>query len=111
MLPLFNKFILTAGAVAALAVAVLPAAASAGEVYNRVENQQARINQGVRSGSLTYGEYSRDEWHLQRINAQRRFDLRQNGGHLTPGEYNRLNRELNRNSNRIYFTKHNRFRQ
>jgi hypothetical protein len=108
---LLSKIVLTAGALAAFAVATVPIAASAGEVSNRVHNQQARIDQGVASGQLTGREFFRDENHLARINAQRRFDLRQNGGRLTPGEQFHLNRELNHNSNRIYFTKHNRAHQ
>lgn len=108
---LLSKIVLTAGALAAFAVATVPIAASAGEVSNRVHNQQARIDRGVASGQLTGREFFRDENHLARINAQRRFDLRQNGGRLTPGEQFHLNRELNHNSNRIYFTKHNRAHQ
>jgi len=108
---LIGKFMLTAGAVAAFAAVSVPSAAQAGEVHNRVQNQQARINQGVRNGSLTYREYSHDESRLDRINAQRRFDLRQNGGRLTPGERARLNGELNNSSRHIYFTKHNSFNQ
>ena len=102
---LITKTILTGGALAAFALAALPA--SAGEVHNRVGDQQRRIDQGVRSGQLTQGEYVRDQNHLARINAQRRSDLRQNGGTLTGAEKAQLNRELNRNSERIYFTKHN----
>jgi hypothetical protein len=109
--PLFSKSILGAGAIAAFALAISPVAASAGEVHNRVNNQQARINQGVRDGQLTQGEYDRDENHLDRINAQRDRDLSKDGGHLTPGQSHQLNRELNNNSNRIYFTKHDRARQ
>ena len=104
---LISKSIIAAGALAAFALAAAPLAASAGEVHNRVVNQQVRINQGLRNGQLTRGEYLRDEGHLAHINAQRRFDLHQNGGYLTPGEKYHLNRELNRNSGRIYVTKHN----
>ncbi len=96
--------VMTAGV---LAVSTLPLAAQAGEVHNRVEYQQGRIAQGVHSGQLTYGEYSRVEGRLDAINAQRRADLRANGGYLTPGERSHLNRELNRNSSHIYFDKHN----
>jgi hypothetical protein len=106
-----GKIILTAGAVAAFVVAALPSGAQAGEVGNRARVQQARINQGVRNGSLTYREYAHDESHLARINAQRRFDLYKNGGSLTPAERARLNGELNVNSGRIYYTKHNAFNQ
>ncbi|MGH7707066.1 MAG: hypothetical protein ACREM6_03930, partial [Vulcanimicrobiaceae bacterium] len=85
-----------------------PLAARAGEVGSRVENQHDRLAQGVRSGQLTRGEFARDQSRLHRVNAQRHADLRANGGHLTSGETAKLNRELNRNSNNIYFTKHNR---
>jgi len=90
-----------------LAMSTLPLAAQAGEVWNRVENQQDRINQGVRNGSIGFGEYYWDESHLRAINAQRTYDLRHDDGHLTPAQYNRLNRELNVESARIYWTKHN----
>jgi hypothetical protein len=88
-------------------IALVPLAASAGEVENRIHDQQARINQGVRDGSLTAGEYRRVDGSLDRIQAQRNRDLRANGGHLTPGEYAHLNREENRLSDRIAFDKHN----
>jgi hypothetical protein len=100
--------LMTAGA---LTAATLPLAAQAGEVHNRVDRQQARIAQGVRSGQLTRGEYDSVENHEDAINAQRRRDLRADGGHLTPGQQSQLNHELNRNSNRIYFDKHNLRRQ
>jgi hypothetical protein len=102
---MFHKIAIITAAFAAL---VAPLAASAGEVGNRVENQQDRIQQGVRSGQLTFGEYRNDERHLDGINDQRRADLRRNDGHLTPWQHAQLNRELNHNSGRIYFTKHNR---
>ncbi len=101
-----TKLIATVAAAGALAAAALPA--SAGQVYNRVENQHDRLQQGVASGQLTRSEYNHDTWRLNRINAQRRNDLRRNDGHLTPAEQARFNRELNRSSNGIYFTKHNR---
>jgi hypothetical protein len=104
---LFGKVLLALLTSGVLAASTLPLAAQAGEVYNREHDQQARINQGVRNGSLTYGEYRSDENHLARINAQRRYDLRQDGGHLTGAQSHQLNRELNNNSERIYYTKHN----
>ena len=92
-------------------VALIPLAASAGEVENRVHNEQARINQGVRNGSMTYGEYHRTESRLDQIQAQRNRDLRANDGHLTRREDAHLNHEENNLSSRIYFDKHNRFNQ
>jgi hypothetical protein len=105
------KIVLTTSAVAVLATAALPLAASAGEVQNRFNAQQHRINRGVADGQLTRGEYGRDESHLRRDERERNADLRRDGGHLTAGQRNRLNRQLNRNSNSIYFTKHNRAHQ
>ena len=79
---MFRKVLLTT---ALLAVAIAPLAASAGEVDNRVNREQARINQGVRDGQLTHGEYNRVESREDRINAQRERDLNRDGGHLTRG--------------------------
>jgi len=103
---MFDKALLTKLALVAgfLSLAV---PANAGEVRNRVADQQARIANGVASGQMTRGEYASSEAHLRAINAQRRSDLRANGGKLTAGEHAQLNRELNRNSSRIYFDKHN----
>jgi len=103
----FHKSILTAGVAAVIASATLPGIAQAGEVQNRINRQQARINQGVRSGQLTQKEYNRDERHLNAIRAKRNADLAKNGGHLTAAEQRRLNGRLNTSSHRVYFTKHN----
>lgn len=98
--------------IASIALAAfIPVAASAGEVQNRINNENARINQGVGSGSLTYGEYHRLDGSADRIQFQRNRDLRANGGNLTPAEYRNLNREENNLSDRIYFDKHNTWRQ
>jgi hypothetical protein len=94
-------------ATALLTSLVAPLAASAdGKVEQRIDNQQHRINAGVRNGSLTYGEYHQLDNGLDHIAGQRARDLRQNDGHLTPAEYRQLNREQNRLSDHIYFEKH-----
>ena len=104
---MFTKTLVAAALLASL---VVPLAASAdGEVEQRIDNQQHRINQGVRNGSLTYGEYHRLDNGLDRIEAQRRRDLRD--GKLSPAEYRQLNRAENRLSDRIYFQKHDRQHQ
>ncbi len=105
---MFTKIVLST---ALLAAFVAPLAANAGEVQNRINNQNGRINAGVRNGSLTYGEYHRLDRSEDRIQAQRSRDLRNNGGHLTPGEYHSLNHRENNLSDRIYFDKHNQARQ
>ncbi len=106
--PILSKIVLTTAASAALAIATLPGIAQAGEVGNRFHRQQARIDQGVRSGQLTQREYSTDESRLQHDEFLRNRDLRRNDGHLTPQEQRNLNSGLNKNSRDIYFTKHNR---
>ena len=92
--------------VAATLVALMPLAASAGEVENRIHDQNARIDQGIRNG-ITAGEDRRLDGSLDHIKAQRNRDLRRNDGHLTGREAAQLNHEENNLSNRIYFDKHN----
>ena len=100
---------LTAGAAVALLVSALPLAvlSKPSQPAPRIHNQQQRIQQGVKSGQLTQAEYRRTEARLQAIRQQRQAYLRTNDGRLTAAERSKLNRELNGNSNRIYFTKHN----
>ena len=96
---------------AAVLAAFLPVAASAGEVQNRIDNQQARINQGVRNSNLTAGEAHRVDGSLDRIQTERNRDLRAGDGRLSAVAYHRLNRQENRLSDRIAFDKHNRDRR
>ncbi len=104
-------FTKTLVATALLASLIAPLAASAGEVQNRINHENSRINQGVRSGSLTRGEYQRLDNGADRMQAERNRDLRSNNGRLTSSEHRSLNRQENRLSDRIYFDKHNRARQ
>ncbi len=105
---MFSKTLI---ATALLASIVAPLAANAGEVQNRLNHEQQRINQGVKNGSLTNGEYDRVETQENRIEAQRNRDLRRDNGHLTAAQYRRLNREENNLSRNIYFDKHDRAHQ
>ena len=93
-------------ATALFAALVAPLAASAGEVQNRVNHEQQRINQGAESGTLSYREYQGLDNRLDHIQAQRNRDLRRNDGHLTRGEYRQLNREENQLSDHIWYDKH-----
>ena len=92
---------------AAFAFACIIPAAHAGEVYNRLHNQQARINQGIMSGQLTRGETAHLQQREATINARRQADLAAHGGHLTPGDYRRLNAREDSLSGQIYVDKHN----
>jgi hypothetical protein len=91
---------------AALALSIsVPALAA--EVDARQANQQARIDEGVRSGQLT----PREATHLERREAKTRREIRRdraaNGGRLTAGEKAKINREQNRTSRRVFNKKHN----
>lgn len=92
--------------VATALVALVPVAASAGEVQNRINNENARINAGVHDGQLTAGQYRRLDRTADHIQLQRNRDLRANDGHLTAGQFHQLNREENNLSTRIYHDRH-----
>lgn len=77
------------------------------EVGQRREDQQNRIANGIRSGSMTPGEAARTENREQAINQQVRADRASNGGKLTGQEKRQINREQNGTSRRIYRQKHN----
>jgi hypothetical protein len=77
------------------------------EVGQRRENQQDRIANGIRNGSMTAGETARTENREQGINQQIHADRQANGGRLTGGERAQINREQNGASRQIYRDKHN----
>ena len=77
------------------------------QINARRINQQDRIAQGIRSGQLTAGETARLEHQESGINREVRRDRAANGGSLTLGERAQVNRQLNRESARIYRAKHN----
>jgi hypothetical protein len=106
-----NKLLLTSLMAASLALPaiVLPAAAQAGEVYNRENHQENRIYQGVANDSLTRHEYDNLQAREASLNAQRRYDLARNDGHLTAAETRNLNQRENNLSRSIYRDKHNQY--
>jgi hypothetical protein len=83
-----------------------PLAAQAGPIQNRINNQQQRIYQGVKNGTISRQEFRRLERREGNIEAARVRDVR-SGGKLTQAEKYRLNHRLNRLSNSIYRAKHN----
>ena len=76
------------------------------EVNQRLDNQQARINQGLANGTMSGKQAARDEAHDANIAKRESVDEAKHNGHLTKGETRRLNRSENRNSRRIYRQKH-----
>ncbi len=76
------------------------------EVGQRRENQQDRIANGLRNGTMNAGQAARDENREQGINEQIRADRAGNGGKLTSGEKQQINKEQNGMSRTIYNQKH-----
>src|SRR4029077_20571960 len=77
------------------------------KVGQRLENQQDRIAQGVKSGQLTPGETAKLEKQQKGINKQVASDRKANGGTLTASEKKQVNKEQNQASRNIYRKKHN----
>jgi hypothetical protein len=75
-------------------------------IKDRKQNQQKRIAQGVKSGSLTPKETARLETKESRINREIRQDRKANGGNLTNKEKAQVNRQQNKVSKEIYNQKH-----
>src|SRR5580658_7452240 len=80
-------------------------------IQQRKENQQDRIANGVKNGSLTPHETANLENKEAHLNQEIRHDRKQNGGNLTNKEKAQVNRQQNRLSKNIYKDKHNAARQ
>lgn len=76
------------------------------EVGQRRENQQDRIANGLRNGTMNAGQAARVENREQGINQQIRADRQANGGKLTGQQRQQVNRAQNGASRRIYRDKH-----
>jgi hypothetical protein len=87
-------------------VAPVPDHARENEVNQRLDNQQARINQGLANGTMNGRQAARDEKHDANIAQREAVDESKHNGHITKAEQNRLNKSENRNSRRIYRQKH-----
>jgi hypothetical protein len=80
-------------------------------IHDRKENQQDRIAQGVKSGSLTPKETGNLEHKEAGLNKEIHNDRKANGGNLTNKQKAQVNRQQNRLSKNIYNDKHNAARQ
>jgi hypothetical protein len=74
-------------------------------IQKRMENQEGRIDQGVKSGALTPREAGRLEAEQARI--KQNEERMKADGKLTAGERERLTRQQNKASRDIYRLKHN----
>jgi hypothetical protein len=109
-----NMYLTAAGLVCATLIATQSMAQTApvpdhpreNEVNQRLDNQQARINQGLANGTMTGKQAARDEKHDANIAQREAVDESKHGGHITKGEQARLNKSENKNSKRIYKQKH-----
>ncbi|HTX39864.1 MAG TPA: hypothetical protein VME43_32825 [Bryobacteraceae bacterium] len=81
------------------------------EVGKRAENQQQRIAQGVKSGSLTARGTANLETKEAAINHEVKADRSADGGKLTGQEKKTVNQQQNHLSKQIYTDKHNAARQ
>ena len=86
---------------------LLPLAAQADSLHQRLHDQHERIHQGVVSGQLTRREQYRLNTRDARIRRQE-HRARLSGGRFTPAERRRVERELNHSSRAIYHQKHDR---
>ena len=76
------------------------------EVNAREQNQQDRIANGEKNGTLTPGQAAHLENREARTEKQEKADMAAHNGHLTKAEQNKLNREQNKTSRQIYKDKH-----
>jgi hypothetical protein len=76
------------------------------QVNKRVDNQRARINQGLKNGELSKGQARQLRANDRAIKAQEHAEVKANGGHLTKAEQRQLNQEENANSKLIHDEKH-----
>jgi hypothetical protein len=71
------------------------------EVNAREENQQQRIANGVKNGTLTSRQTANLERRETAVQNREKADMAKNNGHLTKAEQNGINRQQNRISNSI----------
>ena len=86
-------------------IVLVPLAAEAGSIQNRVNRQEYRVYRGVKNGSVSAKEYKRIDRRLDSIEATRLRNI-QSGGKFTNAEKYRLNRRLNNTSRTIYRDRH-----
>ena len=71
------------------------------QVNKRLNNQNRRINQKVKSGEMTKAEANKLHKNDRAIRQEERDMAKQNGGHITKQEQRILNQQENRNSREI----------
>ncbi|MEO7143358.1 MAG: hypothetical protein ABI165_07625 [Bryobacteraceae bacterium] len=91
----------------ALAMSAGALCAQDSHIQQRRDDQQQRIGNGVKNGSLTAGETQHLETREHGVNKEIRADRKANGGNLTNKEKAQVNRQQNRISGKIHQDKNN----
>jgi len=76
------------------------------EVNQREQNQQDRIANGLKNGTLNANQASNLEKREASVQNREQKDMAKNNGHLTKAEQKGINRQQNRISKSIYKDKH-----
>jgi hypothetical protein len=76
------------------------------EVNHRLHNQNARINEGLKTGKLSSQQAQALHQQDRQIRQEERADAAQNGSHITKAEQQQLNQQENTLSGQIYNEKH-----
>jgi hypothetical protein len=72
------------------------------QVNGREENQQQRIGNGVKNGTLTSQQTANLEKRETSVQNREKKDMSEHNGHLTKAEQKGINRQQNRISKSIY---------
>lgn len=79
------------------------------DIHARIKEQQARIDQGVRSGQLTYAEADILQGNLNHVRSE--YARMKADSRISPREYDRLDAMLDQNDEMIYRKRHNSIRR
>ena len=75
------------------------------QVDQRLQNQQNRIDNGVKDGQINAKQEMRDDKTDAHVAKEMSKDEAKNGGAITTGEQAKMNRQLNKDSKRIHHQK------
>lgn len=76
------------------------------QVNQREQNQQNRVANGLKNGSMSAKQASNVEKREASVQQREKNDMAKHNGHLTKAEQNGINRQQNRVSKTIYKDKH-----
>jgi len=91
---------------AVAALSLVAALAPAQNVNKRLQNQNKRINQGIKDGQLTRNQVDALRSKDASVRARELNDRAHDNGKLTPRERANLNKSLNKDSKAIYRDRH-----